>query len=120
MELFASERRRFMLASMVSLHDKARLICASSTDLSFDDEKRVDKSRLEHEREGETSDCAGRNPVERENEKTRRSTSMSVLSVGFVSFAPDLSACKSRSTADADEMESSADDSSVLFIERLG
>ena len=118
MELFASERRRFMLASMVSLHDKARLICASSTDLSFDDEKRVDKSRLEHEREGETSDCAGRNPVERE--KTRTRTSMSVLSGGFVSFAPDLSACKSRSTADADEMESSADDSSVLFIERLG
>lgn len=71
MEFFASERIRFILASMVSLHDKARLICASSMDLSFDDEKRVERSRLEHEREEETNDSAGRNPVGEKEEEHR-------------------------------------------------
>jgi hypothetical protein len=59
-EFCDSVRNRLILASIVSLHEFARLICASRTDRSREEE--FDRSRLELEREEFIDETVGKNP----------------------------------------------------------
>ncbi len=61
-EFCDSVRSRLIVASIVSLHEFARLICASRTDRSREDEE-LDRSGLDVECEESFDESVGKNPT---------------------------------------------------------
>lgn len=65
-EFCVSVRIRLILASIVSLEDIARFICASKTDRSTDDnDDELDKSTFEYEPEEFINKSLGKNPIKK-------------------------------------------------------